>query len=388
LKYFDIIVTGAGPAGSIAARYAAERGVSVLLVEKDPEPGYPVRCGEAVNRKRVEEFIQPDKKWISSVINTFSLNSPDGTEVKLKFNEEGYILDRKIFDKELAIMAVKAGAELWTNTYVYDLIIEDNVVKGIKADRDGEKVEISSSIIIAADGVESRVGRFAGMQTYTDFRDMECCVQVTASGVNGIKDNTCYFYFGREVSPGGYLWVFPKGEKRANIGLGISGSEGKKRSANSYLKCFLDEKYPDIKTETRIAGGVPCTTTLKKLTMPGLMITGDAARQVNPLSGGGISSGMTAGSIAGRIASEAVKNNKPGHIVLYEKEWHEKMGRKHEVYNRLKNGIYNFDDKKFNSIAYSFNRVPEDRRSLGRLFTTALINNPMLLRDVAKVFVI
>jgi digeranylgeranylglycerophospholipid reductase len=388
MNYFDVIVTGAGPSGSTAARYAAGMGVSVLLVEKDPKPGYPVRCGEAVNRKRLEEFIQPDPLWISSEINTFSLNAPDGTGVLLKFDEEGYILDRKIFDNELALMAVKAGAELWTNTYVYDLIIEDDIVKGIKAERDGEKIEVRSSVVIAADGVESRVGRFAGLQTYTDYRDMECCVQVTASGVTNTKDNTCYFYFGKEVAPGGYLWVFPKGIGRANIGLGISGSEGKKRSANSYLKCFLDDKYPHIYQETKIAGGVPCTTTLRKLTLPGLMITGDAARQVNPLSGGGISSGMAGGSIAGRIAAEAIKNKKPEHLVTYEKVWHERMGRKHEVYNRLKNGIYNFDDKKLNSIAHSFNKVPENRRSLGRLFTTALINNPSLLTDVAKVFVI
>jgi digeranylgeranylglycerophospholipid reductase len=118
------------------------------------------------------------------------------------------------------------------------------------------------------------------------------------------------------------------------------------------------------------------------------MLTGDAARQVNPLSGGGISSGMTAGSIAGRIAAESVLGKKPGHIYTYDKEWYERMGKRHEIYNRLKNGIHKFDDEKLNSIAHSFQKVPVDKRTLGRLFTTALINNPLLLVDVAKVFVI
>jgi digeranylgeranylglycerophospholipid reductase len=388
MRHFDIIVVGAGPAGSVAARYAADMGVSVLIIEKDSQPGFPVRCGEAVNRKRLEEFILPDARWISAVINKFSLNSPDGTEVILRFDEEGYILDREIFDNVLAQMAVRSGAELMTDTYVYDLIIEEGIVKGVKAESGGEKFDISAEIVIAADGVESRVGRFAGLSTFTDYRDMECCVQVTASGLADIDESTCYFHFGKDFAPGGYLWIFPKGEKKANIGLGISGNEGKRRSADSYLNEFIDARYPGIKKMKKTAGGVPCTPTLKKITSAGLMLTGDAARQVNPLSGGGISSGMTAGSIAGRIAAESVLGKKPGHIYTYDKEWYERMGKRHEIYNRLKNGIHKFDDEKLNSIAHSFQKVPVDKRTLGRLFTTALINNPLLLVDVAKVFVI
>jgi digeranylgeranylglycerophospholipid reductase len=117
------------------------------------------------------------------------------------------------------------------------------------------------------------------------------------------------------------------------------------------------------------------------------MLVGDAAHQVNPLSGGGITSGMIGGSIAGRIAAEAIKMNKLDHIFTYDKVWHERIGKKHEIFNRIKNGIYNFTDKKFNNIAYAFNKVPSKKRTLGKLFTTALINNPSLLIDVTKVFV-
>ena len=118
------------------------------------------------------------------------------------------------------------------------------------------------------------------------------------------------------------------------------------------------------------------------------MLVGDAAHQVNPLSGGGITSGMIGGSIAGRMAGEAIKMNKQEHIFAYDKVWHDRIGKKHEIYNNIKNGIYNFTDEKFNNIAHSFNKVPRNKRTLGKLFTTALINNPSLLIDVAKVFVI
>jgi digeranylgeranylglycerophospholipid reductase len=386
-NYYDIIVVGAGPAGSIAARFAAEQGVSVLMLEKDRDVGYPVRCGEAVNKKGIEEFIESNDKWIASKINKFSLNSPDETEVVIKFQETGYVLERRIFDYELAKAASKAGAEILTRAYVNGLLFKDGKVSGVKYEFSGEQKEVRAKIVIAADGVESRVGRWAGLETHCDFRDMECCVQITASNVN-VNPDTCYFYFGKDFAPNGYFWIFPKGENIANIGLGVSGLVGKKNSAQSFLNSFMENRYPYASILTKIAGGVPCSPTLKKISAPGIMLVGDAAHQVNPLSGGGITSGMIGGSIAGRIASEAVKTNKPDHIFSYDKEWYNRIGKKHEIYNNIKNGIYNFTDEKFNNIAHSFNKVPFENRTLGKLFTTALINNPSLLIDVAKVFVI
>ncbi len=386
-KEYDVIVVGAGPAGSMAAKFAAEQGVSVLMLEKDRDVGYPVRCGEAISKKGVEEFIEPDEKWITAHITKFSLNAPNGDEAVIEFSDSGYVLERRIFDYELAKTAADAGAEILTRAYVNGLIIENDKVAGVKYEFQGEQRELKSKIVIGADGVESRVGRWAGIKTYIDFRDMECCTQITASNIP-VDSNTLYFYFGQNYAPGGYFWVFPKGKNIANIGLGVSGMVGKTRSALSFLNNFMERKYPGSPILTSIAGGVPSTITLSKITSSGIMLAGDAARQVNPLSGGGIASGMIGGSIAGRIAGEAVKMNKLNHIFNYDKEWHERVGKKHEIYNRLKNGVYNFSDEKFNKIAESFNKIPKDKRTLGRIFVTALFNQPSLLADVAKVFII
>jgi digeranylgeranylglycerophospholipid reductase len=383
---FDIIVVGAGPAGSMAARFAAEQGVSVLMLEKDRDVGYPVRCGEAISKKGVEEFIPLDEKWIAAKISKFSLNSPDGAEVVIEFGDVGFVLERRIFDYELAKTAANKGALILTRAYVNGLLFDGDRVTGVKYEYRGEQKEVKGKIIIGADGVESRIGRWAGLETFTHFRDMECCVQVTASNIK-IDPNTLYFYFGKNVAPGGYFWVFPKAGCCANIGLGISGMEGKKRSALYYLNNFMEKNFPDAPVLTSIAGGVPSTPTLKRISAPGIMLAGDAGRQVNPLSGGGIASGMIGGSIAGRIAGESVKLNKPNHILNYDKVWHERIGKRHEIYNRLKNGIYNFDDDKFNKIAHSFLKISINKRTLGKLFATALVNNPPLLIDIAKIFI-
>jgi len=388
-REYDIIVVGAGPAGSMAARFAAELGVSVLMLEKDRDVGYPVRCGEAISKAGVEEFIDSDERWIRAHITKFCFIAPDESEVSLQFDtkQEGYVLERRIFDYELARTAADAGAEILTRAYVNGLIFDDDKVSGVKYVYQSEQKELKAKIVIAADGVESRVGRWAGLKTHIDFRDMECCTQITAANIQ-IDQNTLYFYFGKDVSPQGYFWIFPKGNNVANIGLGVSGMIGKKRSAQSFLNSFMDKHYPNAPILTTIAGGVPSTVTLDKISAPGIAMVGDAARQVNPLSGGGIASGMIGGSIAGRIAAEAVKRNRLDHLLTYDKAWNDRLGKRHVIFNGIKEGIFNFSDEKFNKIANAVIKIPYEKRTLGKVFTTALINQPSLLVDVAKVFIV
>jgi len=388
-NYYDIIVVGAGPAGSMAARFAAEQGVSVLMLEKDRDVGYPVRCGEAISKAGIEEFIPSDERWIKAHITKFSFIAPDETEAILQFDkkDEGYVLERRVFDYELARTAAEAGAEILTRAYVNGLLFDNGKVSGVKFEHQGEQKELNAKIVIAADGVESRVGRWAGIKTHIDFRDMECCAQITAANIS-VKQDTLYFYFGNDVAPQGYFWIFPKGNNLANIGLGVSGMIGKKKSAQSFLNSFMEKQYPDAPILTSIAGGVPSAVTLDQISAPGIALVGDAARQVNPLSGGGIASGMIGGSIAGRIAAESIKLNKPEHLLSYDKEWNNRLGKRHLIFNRIKSGIYNFSDDKFNNIAKSVNKIPFEKRTLGKVFTTALINQPSLLIDVAKVFLV
>ncbi len=382
---YDIIVVGAGPAGSTAAKFASERGVSVLMLEKDRDVGYPVRCGEAVSFAGVEEFIKPDPKWIANEFTKFSFISPDKTEVIIPSAGKGCILERKIFDYELANLASQNGTEILTRAYVNGLLFDDNKICGVKYEFRGKEYKVNSKIVIGADGVESRVGRWGGLKTHSDFRDMECGVQFTASNIN-VDQNTCYFYWGSKYAPQGYLWIFPKGNNLANIGLAISGNIGKKRSALSYLNEFMQNNYPNASILSSVAGGIPVTTTLEKIVVPGLMLVGDAARQINPLSGGGIVSGMIGGSIAGKVAAESIINNNENLIFNYEKLWYDRLGQRHEIYDRIKKGVYKFSDEKFNQLAHSLIDFPDEKRTLGNVARRAVINNPSLVIDVAKVF--
>ncbi|MBI9071283.1 MAG: NAD(P)/FAD-dependent oxidoreductase [Melioribacteraceae bacterium] len=383
---YDIIVVGGGPAGSVAARYAAEKGVSVLILEKDREIGTPVRCAEGTSHEGIKDFIDIDPSFIDATINKFCLVSPEGERIEISLDQVGYILNRKVFDFKLAQMAANAGCEIYTKAYVNGLLFDNDKVAGIKVDYMGIQKEIKAKVVIAADGVESRVGRWAGIKTYIDFRDIDSCVQYTASNVNDINEDTLYFHFGQSYAPGGYLWIFPKGGNNANIGLGVSGAAGKKKSALSYLNDFMNKKYPDTAILTTVAGGVPCVPTLEKIAAPGIILVGDAARQTNPLTGGGIASGMIGGSIGGKIAAESILNNKPDFLLSYEKAWDDRLGKRHVIFNNLKEGIYNFSDKDFIKLSKAMSKIPYEKRSIGGLFQKALMNNPKLLIDVAKLY--
>lgn len=385
--HYDMIVVGAGPAGSTAARFAAVGGVSVLMLEKDRDIGYPVRCGEAVSHEGVVQFIEPDSKWIASTVTRFRLVAPNGKEVIPNLDGTGYVLERRVFDYEIAKLAAREGAEIITKAYVYDLLRDGNgTVIGVKALIKDQKVEIRSNIVIGADGVESRVGKWAGIDTTCHIRDMESCAQMTLAGIK--IDHDCLdFYFGDEIAPGGYLWVFPKGKDSANVGIGISVEEAKKKSSIRYLQEFIARKYPSAAMLTHIAGGVPCAKTCDTLVKNNVMLVGDAAHQVNPTSGGGIISGMIGGMIAGQVAAEALKMKNLSHLSEYEKQWHKRLGWRHEIYYKIKEAISNFSDETLNHIAESALKLPDNKRTLGSIFRAALWNQPSILLDVAKVFV-
>ncbi len=386
-QQYDVIVVGAGPAGSTAARYAAANGASVLMLEKDRDVGYPVRCGEAVSHEGVIQFIQPDPKWIASTVTKFRLVAPNGSSVIPQLDGAGYVLERRIFDYELAKLAAVEGAEVVTKAYVYDLLKDNNgEVTGVKALIKDVKVEISCKVVIGADGVESRVGKWAGIDTTCHIRDMESCAQMTISGID-VDDETLDFYFGDEVSPGGYLWVFPKGKHTANVGLGLSVEEAKKKSAIKFLQEFIEKKFPNAAVLTHIAGGVPCAKTCDTLVKNRVMLVGDAGHQVNPVSGGGIISGMIGGMIAGEVAAEAIQKDDLSFLAHYEKRWQKRLGWRHEVFYNIKEAIAGFSDDTLNSICTSALKLPEHKRTLGGIFRTALWNQPSMLLDVAKVFV-
>ncbi|MFQ5601645.1 MAG: NAD(P)/FAD-dependent oxidoreductase [bacterium] len=385
---YDCIVVGGGPGGAWAAKHAAEKGARVLLLEKDREVGVPVRCAEAVGEAGLKTVVEPKTKWIANVIEGVVFVSPDGQEVAVESkNNRGYILDRKIFDYDLMQMASMHGVEVMTKAYVYDVLKSNGTVAGVKVQHLGEDYEIKSKIVIAADGVESRVGRWAGLRTNIKVKDLESCLQMTLSNIQ-VDPKYIYFYFGQDVAPGGYLWVFPKSENVANVGLGISGEFARFKSAKRYLLEFIERRFPHAAVLYTVVGGVPCAKTLNQIVTNGLMLVGDAAHQVNPVSGGGIVTAMIAGRIAGTLAAEAVAENNVSESKLqqYADEWQKAQGKNHDRLYQIKKAIYKLTDEDLNQTAAAMLKLQPEKRTLVNIFKTALFKHPALIFDIVKLF--
>ena len=385
---YDVIVAGGGPSGAMAAWEAAKGGLSVCLLEKDKKIGTPVRCGEAIADIGLSQFIEPKPNWIAAKITGVKMVAPNGIDVDLDFHKEtGYILNRTIFDNDLSKVAIEAGAEVYTESYVSNVIKEDDFVTGVEVERFGEKQIISCKILIGADGVASRVGRWAGIRTLVKMRDMESCHQYLVSNID-IDQSQMIMYVGKRYAPGGYLWIFPKGNKSANIGIGISGKYSKEKSAKSYLDEFMKQNYPEASIKEAVCGGVPCPKPHDKPYGNGIMLSGDAAHHINPVTGGGIAAGMKSGKFAGQVAVDAISNNNLSEKYLkkYFNLVMEDFGKRHKSLYNIKNTINNLADDDLNYIASKVSSTPKEKRTLTGVFKTAVYKKPSLIFDVIKAF--
>ena len=391
---YDVLVIGAGPAGSIAAKTAAEKGLTVLLIEKRQAIGDPVRCAEGVSKEYLKKHVEIDKKWICADLKGARIYAPDGTKIEMAEEiaggEVGYVLERKIFDRALAEKASKAGAEVRVKTRAIGLIIEEDFVKGARLMQLGKEYDVHARIVIGADGIESKVGRWAGIDTSLKPIDIETCVQYLVAGVD-INQEYCEFYIGNDLAPGGYIWIFPKGEGKANVGIGILGSKmGKfKPRPVDYLNSFLEKKFPHAKIVEMVFGGVPVSGSIEKTSTNGLILIGDAARQSDPITGGGILNAMDVGKIAGEAAFAAISagdlSNKKLEEV-YEKRWRSTTGHAIDLSLIVKNCFINLNDVDLNSLAFSLKDVKFERMSLLDLLHALFKANKKLLWDLRVLF--
>ncbi|HEY9426134.1 MAG TPA: NAD(P)/FAD-dependent oxidoreductase [Gemmatimonadaceae bacterium] len=387
----DVLVVGGGPGGLVAARElaAANRGLDVLLIERDRAIGAPVRCGEGVGSAGVSEFIDPvGASWLSRRITRVIFRSPNGTEVRVAEGDVGYILDRTRFEPALAAEAGRAGAEIVVGTEATGMHRSnggwDVAIRG----PNGEGT-VSARLVIGADGVDGMVGRWAGLDTRVPSRDMESCAQYVVAGIDFDPD-AIYLHFGEQIAPGGYAWIFPKGVGVANVGLGIVALRAEPGiTARRYLDRYMSYYFPTGVRTGYTVGGVIVHPTVKRTVTDGVILCGDAAHMVNPLSGGGIVNAMKAGRLAAGVAASALASGdtSAARLQRYHDDWMALLGDDHIRFHKLKDALGKFDDDFFDQLATSVNRISEEKRTLRRIFTTALTRHPTLLPVVVKYFV-
>lgn len=356
----EAVVVGAGPAGSVTALKLAERGVDVLVLERKQEIGPPKRCAEGINQIALEKLgLKPEPRWAMQEIVGARLYSPSMRDIVIKSHHlKGFILERKMFEKHLAAKAVEAGAKYLVKTMVTDVLKDDSGrIVGVNADNMGQELTVKAKLVVAADGVDSMTAKRAGLNTVNHLKDYHSGFQYEMAGVGNIDESTLHIFFGNDVAPKGYVWIFPKGGTVANVGIGIVGVKSDDGGrARDYLDRFIGENPRFFANASPIemnAGGIPVSASTQSFVADGIMVVGDAAQQVNPIHGGGMALAMNAGQLAAEVAAKAIGDDDTSRerLIEYENRWRQTDGARMVKLSKLRSFLERLEDDDFEKFA-------------------------------------
>ncbi|MBN1761916.1 MAG: NAD(P)/FAD-dependent oxidoreductase [Methanomicrobia archaeon] len=413
MRDYDVVVVGGGPAGCMAAKYAAKAGASTLIVEDDAVIGEPVQCAGLIStRALAESELGHRNAFIQCEIRGAVVHSPSYDLTLESPTQRAFAIRRDVFDRELAKAAQKAGADLMLKSRVKRVrqrAGEGERTQEIAAVTSKGTEEIKAKVVIGADGVKSTIARLAGL---TVAQSTLACVQIEADYVT--EEGLAEIFVGKTVAPGFFAWAIPLGagagaENRARIGLCIDKRVSPHSSPLLFLKRNL-EQHPVIARKYKgtvfssTAGRIPIpvnagglrgqkSRTVKVDTDAdtGILLVGDAAAQIKPITGGGVYYGMKCGKIAGEMAARACLMGEITMLNDYERRWRKELGREIAVGLKVHRLRCVLSDKDFDTIVHTLLRSAMARRIKSEgdmdypaMLVHALLANPSLIRVMGR----
>lgn len=345
----DALVVGAGPAGLMFSRQVAEKGFRVLVVEKEGRLGVKP-CGEGISSRVLETAGIPRSeasRFVAQEIRRARIVAPNGKEFVIGGGGKvmGYTIDKPGFLRVMAEYAADAGAGFVLRERVRDILRVEEGFRVVTPRR-----EIRTSLLVGADGYLSVVSRRLGFEKRGD-RKLIPSVQYLMAGVELEDREATYFYLGREVAPLGYAWIFPKDGGLANVGLGVQGAP-----PLLYLNKFVRSHKKKFARASPIEFGGAAVTisgSLRKVVGDNVMLIGEAAGHVIPLTGGGIHTSIAAGKIAGEVAAAALEQEDLSAAFLkrYRDEYDAYWGRRIRDSGRVLGVVERLTDEELNQLA-------------------------------------
>jgi geranylgeranyl reductase family protein len=325
LEKYDVVIVGAGTAGCLAAKTVAKAGLDVLLIDRKQKQDIGRKiCGDAVGQHHFDKLglTYPKGDELERVMAGVRIYSPDLQSIFDVKGEglKGFLLNRHAFGQRLLKEALDAGTQLKDQTQALEPIIEKGYVKGITAKN--QKTETTAKfyakITIEASGfpaiIRKKLPPEMGVPTEVENQDVEACYREIRELKDPIEDpEMCHIYLSQKHCPGGYYWIFPKGDSKVNVGLGVAMINKFPNPRETLYRHVLSK--PIFKDSSLIEGGawyVPTRRPLDNMVGNGIIIVGDAACQVNPIHGGGIGPSMMGGTLAGRTVIEALEKDDVG----------------------------------------------------------------------------
>ncbi|MEW6069213.1 MAG: NAD(P)/FAD-dependent oxidoreductase [Candidatus Thermoplasmatota archaeon] len=338
---YDIIVVGAGPVGCYTAKLIAEKGFSVALIEEHPEIGYPVHCTGLVSSRVVE--LTNSKKAVIKEFRSAKIHSATKELFIEAPKSRAFVLDRARFDKLLAKGALDKGVDLLLHTKVINAERMHDGTASVKILKDGKKEDLKCNILIGADGANSTVAK-----AFLLSRAKELLCGINAEIAFDKEQDYIDIFVTKNLAPNFFAWLIPL-NSFAKIGLCTR--------TNTYL-CF--KKFLKLLNSEKLisfnAGIIPFGLAKKTYT-DNVMLVGNAACHVKPLSGGGIYTGLVSAQHCAKVAISALEKGDYSAKVLkeYQKLWHSELGRELKLGLLARNVFKRLADKDFDSILANLN---------------------------------
>ncbi|MEM2995083.1 MAG: NAD(P)/FAD-dependent oxidoreductase [Candidatus Bathyarchaeia archaeon] len=354
-KRSQVIVVGGGPCGFFTALNLAKNGVQVEVFEEHSEVGVPSHCPGHLSIKGLKNLgLHPLPAEI--IENTFYgviFHSPKNTEFPVCFSSPlTCTVNRILFDKYVAGMAMKHGAKHYSNSLVESLIIEHDFVKGARIQQHGEKVQFHAKIVIDAEGVSSRILRMAGLSSLNP-STLVNGVHAEIENVKDVEEDFVEVFLGRSYAPGFYAWLIPKGEGKAKVGLAAKNGNPKELLRRFMFKHpVASKKLCKAKILRMAFHPIPLGGPIPKAYANGFLAVGDVASQVKPTTGGGVIFGLSCARVAAEVVFEALQKNdfSSAFLGLYQKRCRINYGFDVKVMLRIRKMLDGISDEKLDEV--------------------------------------
>ncbi len=328
---YDVIVVGAGPAGAVAAKTAAEHGARVLLLEGRREIGRPVQCTGLLSVRGFRASGASRGVILREIRGVYAYG-PNGRRLALEKSEpQAYVIDRDRFDIDLVGQAVSAGVEVRVKAPAVGL-----EPGALHVNTNGRSVAIPTKIVIGADGPRSGMARWARLPAPSK---TIIGVQATITPYETDRDECVEVILSQRIAPHFFAWAVPSTPGAARVGLGTDDP----KAAKPLFDLWLSERFPESEIVGYSSGSIPIGPASKTVA-DGVLLVGDAAGQAKPTSGGGIYTGITCAKIAGEVAARAALSGDVSETTLaeYEHRWRALFDRElrfgllaHRIYGQL-----------------------------------------------------
>tara|TARA_B110000467_G_scaffold164576_1_gene194382 strand:+ start:4418 stop:5656 length:1239 start_codon:yes stop_codon:yes gene_type:complete len=366
----DVLIIGAGPGGGSAGLHAARAGLKTIIVEADPEVGTPVHCGECLSHLAVQNLDLEIPDHVKALdVKGIRVIFPDGTKKLL--TEEGYVLEKHLFERWLCDEASKQGATLLLHhkvTSMKRIFNSQNQFSYWEIEGKGEGFPIECKAVIDASGVAGAASKLLDMGT-----EVEVIAGFQYEMLDVPNDGYLDFYLWPKYSPHGYVWMIPKEGGRANVGLVTTDKKG----AIKYLNSFIEDTYLDGKPTVNppwrangikvrpFGGTIPISGPRSRTVDDGVILVGDAAGFTSPLFEGGSHLALWSGRQAALTVASALKKGdlSESSLMAYERAWKKKFPPYHKIL-KGKTALYELTDEEMSIMAHC---LPEELGNMSPL---------------------